>query len=144
MLEVNDVAPRGKRPSGRGADCAPIAARAPQPAGTTEDFMIGEDAQRRHDKSAVERANGERRAADIEQLFQPLELPFVIAENDGRWWSRDDLSQTLQVAIHMLGRSERESLLGLGVRNRNARESCEPAAPGIRVQQQVIARRRLL
>ena len=115
MLEVDDVAPRGQWPRGRCADCAPIAARAPQPAGTTENFVIGEDAQRRHDESAVERANGECRAVDIEQLLQPLKLPFVIAQDDGRWWSRDDLSQTLQVAIHMLGRSERESPLGLRV-----------------------------
>src|SRR5438034_6430657 len=41
-------APRGQWPRGRCADGAPIAARAPQPAGTTENFVIGEDAQRRH------------------------------------------------------------------------------------------------
>src|SRR6267378_2280173 len=36
MLEVDDVAPRGKGPRGGGADGTPIAARAPQAAGTTE------------------------------------------------------------------------------------------------------------
>ena len=144
MLEVDDIPARGERSRGGGADRAPIAARTSQPAGTTKNLVIGEDAQCRHDESAVERSHRERRAIDTEQLFESLQLPFVVAQDGGRRRSRDDSPQPLQIAIHMIGRREWESLLGLGVRDGDPRQTGEAAAPGVGVQQQVIARWRLL
>ena len=78
--------------------------------------MVGEDSLRRHDESAIERADGERGPIGAQQLLEPLQLPLVVAENDGGWWIRDDLPQPLQIAVDVLGRRQWKAPLELGVR----------------------------
>src|ERR1043165_1955322 len=59
------------------------------------------------------------------QLWEPRELAFVCAQNDGGGRLRDDGAQTLDVAVDMLGWRDRKALLGLGVGQADARERGE-------------------
>ncbi len=103
--------------------------------------MIGKDAQRRQDESAVERADGECRPVGADQLFETFELPLVIAQNHGRRRLGHDLPQKLQVAVDMLGWDDREALFRLRIRNREARQAGQRRTPRGRIDQQLVTRR---
>src|ERR1041385_9542371 len=103
VFEMDDISTRRERPRRRGADGAAIAPRSPEPPRAPENLVIRQDAQHRQNESAVEGADRQGRPIGAEQLFEPLELAFVVAQNDGGGRLRDDGAQTLDVAVDMLG-----------------------------------------
>src|SRR5207247_10541296 len=72
-----------------------------------------------------------------------LELSFVVAQNDRRRRLGDDLAQSLQVPVDVLGRREWKPLLRFGVRHRDTREAGQPCPPCSWIDQQLFARPRL-
>ena len=98
--------------------------------------MIGEHAQRRQHEPAVQRADGELDALGVEQLLQPLELTFVVAQNDRGWLARDYLSQSLEITVHGLRGDDREARRRLGLAHRHPREGGLPDPPVLRVEPQ--------
>src|SRR5438132_11065956 len=69
MLEVHHIPARGQGPGRGRRDRAAVTAWAPQSAGAPEDLVIGQDAQRRQDESALERPHNERCPVSAEQFL---------------------------------------------------------------------------
>src|SRR5205823_9836085 len=141
VLEMHHVIAGLERPRrGRGRGFA-IAARPPQPAGPTEDLVVGEHAQPGQHESAVQRPDRERRPVAGQELLQSLELAFVVAQDHGRRLGRDDLAQPLDVAVHRLGGRNREPYAGFGGIERDPREPGELRPPRRRFDEQRLPRR---
>ena len=75
--------------------------------------MVRQHSKRGHREAAVERADRERgqhgaAAAFLQQLLEPLELAFVVAEDERGWRARQQAAQPVQVAVDPLGREEAE------------------------------------
>jgi hypothetical protein len=122
MLEMDDIATWRQWPGRRRRDRGAVAPWTPQPPRASKDLVVGKHPQRRHDEAAVERADGQCGLSGAEQLLEPLELSFVVAQDD-RWWRiRDDLAQALEIAIDVLGRRQREAPLRFTLREREPRE----------------------
>ena len=115
--------------------------------------MVGEHAQpalpvrRWKDVAATERTDDERRGRRfarilVEQLVEPLGLPFVVAEDDRRDLVAHDATQPLDVAVDRLGRPEREDevrLLRCRVDEPHRAERGERRARGLGRLEQLLA-----
>ena len=149
MLEMHHVvAQRERAGDGRGRRLA-VAPRAPEPAGPTEDFVIGEDAQGRHHEAAVERPNGERRARGpesvvLEQLVETFALPFIVAQNQRRRAVPQHAAQPAEIPVDTLGREEADLDVRLRVAEDQPREGVATRLPLGRREKEVLARRRVL
>jgi hypothetical protein len=99
--------------------------------------VVREHPQRREHEAAVERPDGQRRAALAQQLLEPLQLALVVAQDDrcGRGGTRNDPPQSLQVAFHGLRRAQREALVRFCYAERRAAEPRDPPPPRRRIEE---------
>ena len=143
VLEMDHVVARLQRPGGRCGRLA-VAPRPPQAPRPPEDLMIGEHAQRRQHEPAVQRSDGQRGRLGPQQLLQPLELSFVVAQNHGRRPGSQQPAQPLDVAVHRLGRAQREADRRVRRAEGEPRERRQARAPAGGVDKDVLSGRRLL
>jgi hypothetical protein len=106
--------------------------------------VVREHPKGRHHEPAVQRADRERRprraaAALVEQLIQALQLPFVVAEDQGGRRAVEEPAEPVQVAVHLLRRKESELDIGGLVAERQPGERADPAPPGFRAFQNRVA-----
>ncbi len=105
--------------------------------------MVGQDTQRGEHESAVQRPDRKGRAALAEELFEPLQLSFVVTQDDRRHRAQGELPQPLQIALDRLRRREREPLVGFSHAHRHATERLDAGVPVLWIDEQLFARRRI-
>ena len=126
-----------------------VAARAPQPAGTPEDLVIGKDAERRHHEATVEGTDDERGAVGpesvgLQQFVEPFALSLVVAEDQRRSAMAEEGAQPVEISIDPFRREEAELDFGRLVAEHQAGEGRHAGLPLRRIEKEVLARRRVL
>jgi hypothetical protein len=95
--------------------------------------VVGKDPERRHDESALERADGQhsgrRAAAVFQQLFQPLHLTFIVAEDERGRRAVEQRAQSVEIAVYPLRREETDLKINRLLAQEQPRESFDPLAP---------------
>ena len=140
---MHDVVALGQRPGGGRRRRLPVPPRPPEPAGPAEDLVVGEHPESGHDEPAVERPDGQggpRRAARavLEQLLQPLQLSFVVAEDERGGRAAQQRAQPVQVAVDPLRREEPELQVRPLVAEQQPGKAREPLAPALRRLENVL------
>jgi hypothetical protein len=106
--------------------------------------VVRQHPERRHDEPAVERADGQGRVsaaarALLQQLFEPLELALVVAQDERGRVAGQQRTQAVQVAIDPLGREEAELEVHLLVPEQEPRKAAEPDGPVLGRLENVLA-----
>ncbi|OLE61149.1 MAG: hypothetical protein AUG10_02365 [Gemmatimonadetes bacterium 13_1_20CM_2_70_10] len=144
VLQVHHVVARTQRAGSRRWRRGAVAARTAQPPRAPEDLVIGEHAEAGHDEPAVQRPHHQGGAIGAEQLLEALELAFVVAEDHRRRLASHQLPQAAQIAVHGLRGEHGKALRGVRGAGGETRASGEPRPPRGGIEQQLLARRRLL
>ena len=140
VLEVHDVVAQRQSTGGSRRRGLAVPARPAQAARPAEDLVVGEHPERGHDEAALESPDGERGTVApsgtlsgiqrrFEQLLQALELPLVVAKNQGRQAGPQQRAQAVEIPVDALGREEPELQVHLLVPQHEAGKLLEPLAP---------------
>ncbi len=96
--------------------------------------MVGEHSEGAHHEPAVQRPDGQRHVQSgpailVQQLLEPLQLSFVVAENERGEIAGEQAPQPLEVAIHSLRRQEPGLQVCRLVPQREPGELMQPTLP---------------
>ncbi len=107
--------------------------------------MVGEDPESREHEPALQRTHSERgaRPALLQQLFEPLALAFVVAEDEGRRLDRGQGSQPAKVAVHPFGRQPSQLYVRMLIVQHQSREAVQQLSPALRFLEHIGASRDL-